>query len=272
MSAPECEQQRVTSADGTSIAVTITGRGRPLVVCHGSLSTRDQWQPFANALSPHMSTYVLDRRGRGDSGDGPEFSIEREQEDLAAVLDLAGPDAILLGHSYGGVVALSLALERPPAALVLYEAPLAVHGSVAGDALGPYEQAVSERDLDRALELGLRGFVGMPAEQVAALRGSPAWAARAALTPTWPREIRAIDAYGADLGRLAGLRSPTLFVTGELSTTWLLDISRRIHESTPDSRAVSLPGQAHDAHATAPDELAAALLEFILESRPGQDS
>jgi pimeloyl-ACP methyl ester carboxylesterase len=108
-------QHHVTSADGTKISVSITGTGPPLVVSPGSLATAEDWQFVADALAPRMTSYAVDRRGHGASRDSPSFSIEREQEDIAAVLDQAGPDATLLGHSYGAVIALGLALRQPPA-------------------------------------------------------------------------------------------------------------------------------------------------------------
>ena len=115
-------QQHVTSADGTMIAVTVTGQGRPLVVSPGSLSTAQDWQPVADALAPHFTTYAVDRRGHGASGDNPDFSIEREQQDIAAVVELAGPDALLLAHSYGGYSA-----NVPVADLVGGKAMIATH-------------------------------------------------------------------------------------------------------------------------------------------------
>jgi pimeloyl-ACP methyl ester carboxylesterase len=82
-------REQVTSADGTKLAVTITGDGPPLVVCPGSLATARDWQLVARALAPRMTTYALDRRGHGHSGDDPDYSLDREQDDLAAVVALA---------------------------------------------------------------------------------------------------------------------------------------------------------------------------------------
>lgn len=115
MTSAVMRQHYVTSADGTKISVSITGAGPPLVVSPGSLATAEDWQFVADALATQMTSYAVDRRGHGASRDGPSFSIQREQEDIAAVLDLAGPDATLLGHSYGAVIALGLALRQPPA-------------------------------------------------------------------------------------------------------------------------------------------------------------
>ncbi|WP_413471084.1 alpha/beta fold hydrolase [Streptomyces peucetius] len=118
------------------------------------MNAAQDWQLLADALAPHLTTYAVDRRGYGASGDSPDHSIEREQGDIAAVLDVAGPDAILLGHSYGGLITLGLALQRTPAAFVLYELPVPLHGPAGGDAIAPFEQAVAEGDLERALTLG----------------------------------------------------------------------------------------------------------------------
>lgn len=256
-------QTHVISADGTKIAVTVTGEGRPLVISPGALNAAQDWQLFADTLAPHLTTYTVDRRGHGASGDGPEFSIEREQDDIAAVLDLAGPDAILLGHSYGGLVTLGLALLRPLAGFVLYEPPVPLHGPVGGDAIAPFEQAVAEADLDGALTLGTRNFLRMSEAAIEEFRRSPVWSVRASMTPTWAREVRAIDAFGDDLDRFAAITAPTLLVTGELSPPPLTETSRCLCQVLPHSRIIEIPGHAHEAYLTAPEALAEAILAFV---------
>jgi pimeloyl-ACP methyl ester carboxylesterase len=264
-------QQHVCSADGTSIAVTVTGRGRPLVVAPGSLSTAQDWQPVADALAPHFTTYAVDRRGHGASGDNPDFSIEREQQDIAAVLELAGHDAILLAHSYGAVVALGLALNEAPAAVIVYEPPVPIGGPVAGEALAPFERAVDDGDLDGALTLGLRHLIKMDEPVIEMIRNTPLWAPRAALTPTWGRELRAIDAFGPNLTRFGTLTMPTLLIIGELSPPWLVDTSRQLQQAIPDSRLAVIGGQAHDAHLGDPEALASVILTFVGDLAPRAD-
>jgi pimeloyl-ACP methyl ester carboxylesterase len=264
----------VSSADGTQIAVTVTGDGPPLVVCPGSLATARDWQMVARALAPSMTTYAVDRRGHGDSGDDPAYSLAREQEDLAAVAALAGPDTTLLGHSYGGVIALELARQAPsaqlaaqrPARLVLYEPPLETDRLVGGAALADYARAIAAGDVDRALALGLREFVGMPPAAVEIMRGQPIWARLSALAPTWTREIAALDEYledlAGDLGRFAALPVPVLLLMGELSPPWLTAASRRLAQVLPDVTVAGLPGQAHDAHVFAAPMVAGQLASF----------
>jgi pimeloyl-ACP methyl ester carboxylesterase len=232
-------------------------------VAHGSLENAQFWQVLADVLAPHLTIYALDRRGHGASGDNPEHSIEREQEDIAAVLDLAGPDAILLGHSYGAVVTLGLALARPLAGLILYEPPLALDGPVGGAAIEPYEEAVRQGDLDGALALGLVNFVGMPQPAIDGMRQEPVWPALASMAPSWPREIQAIDNFGDDLARFAAVDIPVLLIVGELSPAWLIENSRRLQQTMPNAGFVEISGHAHVAHNTDPNAMAEAILEFI---------
>ena len=260
----DTRQAYVTSADGTKIAVTVTGQGRPLVISPGALNAAQDWQLLADALAPHLTTYAVDRRGHGASGDSPDHNIEREQEDIAAVLELAGPDAILLGHSYGGLVTLGLALEQPPAAFILYEPPVPIHGPIGGDAIAPFEQAIAEGDLEHALTFGTQNFLQMPEEAIKEFRRSPVWSVRASMTPTWAREVRAIDAFGDDLDRFADLTAPTLLVTGELSPPVLTDISQHLHKALPNSRLIEIPGHGHEAYLTAAQAMAEAILPFAL--------
>jgi pimeloyl-ACP methyl ester carboxylesterase len=274
-------REPVTSADGTKLAVTVTGDGPPLVVCPGSLATARDWQMVARALAPRMTTYALDRRGHGNSGDDPAYSLGHEQDDLAAVIELAAaaspavPPAgvTLLGHSYGGLIALTVtrrlagtALE--PARLVLYEPPLALDRLPGGAALPEYARAVAADDLDRALALGLREFVRMPDEAIAAMRGQPIWARLSGMTPGWTREIAALDDYCADLagdlGRFATVAVPVLLLLGEVSPPWLTAASRRLAQLLPDVTVAELPGQAHDAHVFAPATVATEIARFAL--------
>jgi pimeloyl-ACP methyl ester carboxylesterase len=266
-------RQHVTSADGTKIAVTITGDGPPLVVCPGSLATARDWQMVARALAPRMTTYALDRRGHGDSGDSPAYRLDLEQEDLAAVAELAGPGVTLLGHSYGAVIALGLAerLARASgtsAQLVLYEPPLRLDGPVGGAVVEEYARAVGDDDLDGALALGLRQFVGMPDEAIALMRGQPIWARLSGMTPSWTREIRALDEFlaglGRDLGRYGAVSVPVLLLMGELSPPWLTTASRHLARSLPDVTVAGLPGQAHDAHVFAAGTVAEQIARFAL--------
>jgi pimeloyl-ACP methyl ester carboxylesterase len=95
----------VRSKDGTEIGFLRFGEGPPLVFVHGSLSVAERWKACAELLSDRFTCYLMDRRGRASSGDAPNYSIEREYEDVAAVLANAGAEASLFGHSYGAISA-----------------------------------------------------------------------------------------------------------------------------------------------------------------------
>jgi pimeloyl-ACP methyl ester carboxylesterase len=146
----------VDSADGTRISFYRLGSGPVLVFVHGSIATHRDWMRVAKLLSTHFTCYAMERRGRGHSGAGVSaYSIEREYEDIEALLASAGPRASLVGHSYGAVCALGTALRTPVPRLVLYEPPLPVGGPIAGEYFEPYASAVAEGDFDHAIQLGL---------------------------------------------------------------------------------------------------------------------
>jgi pimeloyl-ACP methyl ester carboxylesterase len=261
-------RERVVSADGTEIAVTVTGDGPPLVACHGSMATARDWQMVTRVLASRMTVYVPDRRGHDRSGDHPAYLLEREQEDLASVADLAGGEVTLLGHSYGAVIALALALREPPVRLVLYEPPLPAGRPVGGINADEYERAVKAGDLDGALALGLREFVGLPGDAIALMRGQPIWTRLTGMVPSWTREIRALDDFlsglRGDLGQFRVLDVPVLLLTGGLSPPWLIEATHRLAAVLPGATVVTLPGQAHDAHIFAPTAVATEIAGFAL--------
>jgi Alpha/beta hydrolase family len=187
----------VRSADGTRIGFLRMGAGLPLVIVPGSLSTSLDWRGVASLLSGRFACLVMDRRGRGTSGDAPAYALQREAEDIAAVLDAAGPGASLVGHSFGAICALETAIGRQVRRLVLYEPPLPVAGPVAGASLAAYREAIAAGRPDEALELGLARFVRLPVEQVAMMRQTSIWPYLRSLAAGWTRELAAIDALGA---------------------------------------------------------------------------
>lgn len=105
----EATMTRVTSRDGTQIAYWTSGEGPPLVVVHGTTADHTRWRPLLPCLEPHATVHALDRRGRGASGDAPDYDVAREFEDVAAVVDAvaqaSGSAVDVLGHSYGGLCA-----------------------------------------------------------------------------------------------------------------------------------------------------------------------
>jgi pimeloyl-ACP methyl ester carboxylesterase len=257
----------VRSADGTRIGFRRLGRGPAIVFVHGSVSTHTDWMPVAKLLAGRFTCFAMDRRGRARSGEGVgPYSIEREVEDIAAMLAVAGPDAALVGHSYGAICALETAMRHPVPRLVLYEPPLPVGGPIAGENLAPYARAVAEGDLNKALELGLAAFPRMPATEIAALRASKAWPRLCALAKSWIRELAAMDAQSADMGQYRALSCPSMLLAGELSPEHpMLDASRALAAVLPGVRVEWLSGQGHGAMRAAPEMVARLIREFLAE-------
>ena len=253
----------VTSTDGTPIAVSVRGGGPPLLVVHGSLSSADDWQTLADVLAQDLTVYTVDRRGRGASGDGADFSLQREQEDIEAVLDLIGPETVVFAHSYGAFIVLGVAAARPLRGLIIYEPAPPLDGPIFGSTVDAYQELVDAGDLDGALAYGMLHFVKFTPEQVDQFRGTPAWSSLAVLTPTWGRELAAIDAAEPGLDCYRGISAPTMMLVGELSPDWLVEVSRRLHATVSGSRLVTLAGQAHDAHTFAPKALVEEIVGFV---------
>ncbi|MDQ4047934.1 MAG: alpha/beta hydrolase, partial [Actinomycetota bacterium] len=200
---------KVVSADGTTIAVWRTGDGPPLVLVHGAAADHSRWAPVLPALEERFTVLAIDRRGRGGSGDADDYAIEREFEDVAAVIEWAGERANVLGHSYGGICALEAALLTDRVGkLVLYEPPMGFLASPPR-VVQRLHELLEAGERDELLAFFMREVAGLPPDQVELLRSLPAWEARLAVVHTIPREERASREYAFDSERFHGLRVPT---------------------------------------------------------------
>jgi pimeloyl-ACP methyl ester carboxylesterase len=266
---PVITEGAVTSADGTRIGYRHIGNGPALVFVHGSMSTHTDWRRVARLLAPSYTCYALDRRGRARSGNGrSSYSLEREYEDIAAVISHTGPIACLIGHSYGAICALGAALRHPVPRLVVYEPPFPVGGSIAGEFLEPYARAISQNDLDTALEIGFARFTRLSPQAIATMRATKAWPRLRTLAPTWIRELAAMDALAhnleSSLAPYASLACPILMLVGALSPEHpLLDASRALARILPHARVETLEGQAHMALRNAPEPVARLIESFL---------
>lgn len=258
----------IESRDGTTIGFRRLGQGPGLVVVHGSIATGDEWSRVASALADRFTVHLVDRRGRGLSGDADAYSIDTEIADIAAVLDAAGPDASLVGHSYGALCALAaVASGVDVPGLVLYEPPVPVAGPLAGAALEPYAAAVAAGDLDRALTIAMIDILRVPAAGVDRLRGTPIWSRMAELAPTWVRELRVIDGHGPDVSTYASVTTPTLFLQGSRTAQHHVVATEALRAVMPDTRLVEFAGHEHFAHVTTPTAVADAIAEFLTAVR-----
>ena len=207
----------VASPDGTMIAVFISGEGRPLIAVPGTTSDHTTWRLVLPLLEPHMAVHAVDRRGRGASGDGPDYSLAMEYADVAAVVDAAasaaGSPVDLLGHSYGGNVAFGAAtLTANVRKLVLYEGwpmPNIAHRTVSPEVMGHLESLLAQGRSEQMLETFYREIVRMSEEEISGIKKAPSWPARVAAACTVPRELRAFGAQAFDPGRAAKITART---------------------------------------------------------------
>lgn len=257
----------VSSADGTTIAYERSGRGAPLVLVHGTTADHTRWRPILPALNDRFTVYAMDRRGRGMSGDAPEYQLEREFEDVAAVVNSIPGPVSLVGHSYGALCAMEGALRSPRLEkLVLYEPVFPVEGAEAAYPPGTLErfQAMLDRgDWESLLTHFLGEIAGVPESSLALMRTEPSWQGRLAAAHTIVREF-ADGEYEFEPARFRSLAVPTLLLVGEHSPPVLTRPSHALASALPHARVVVLPGQTHVAINTAPEMFARVVTEFLL--------
>jgi pimeloyl-ACP methyl ester carboxylesterase len=258
----------VRSADGTSIAVFVDGEGPPLVMVHGSMSDHTTSGLLVEELRSEVTTFSIDRRGFGASGDADVYAIEREFQDVAAVVDavaaLTGEPVAVWGHSYGANCAMGGAtLSANVHRLVLYEPSLGL--VYEPDVLEAIEKKVAAGDLEGALLDVLVGIAGMTAAEVAAMRASTKmpWKARLATVPTLPRECWAEEEWKWQPGQFETIAAPTLLLTGALSPPIVTQVTERAAAAIPHARLHVIGGEGHFAHRNQPAVVAGIVLDFI---------
>jgi pimeloyl-ACP methyl ester carboxylesterase len=258
---------KVTSRDGTQIALDRLGDGPPVIVVGGAMCDRALTGPTAEELAKHFTVLNYDRRGRGDSGDTGPYALEREIEDIGALIVEAGRSASVYGHSSGAGLALrAAAYGLPIDRLVLHEPPYNTDGEE--------EQRISREyalDLEALLSEGRRGdavelfftTVGMPREMVGGMRQTPRWAELEAMAPTlaYDSEIMGDSAGGTLPAELTGrVSTETLVLVGGASPGWTIDIGRQVADALPNGQHRVLEGQEH---VVPPEVLVPVLAEFF---------
>lgn len=211
---------------------------------------------------------MLDRRGREGSGDADSYTLATEAADITQLLGVAGEDAALVGHSYGGICALeSVRLGARPRALVLYEPPLPYESPTAGDHLQPYAEAIERGDNEAAMLIAADHFLRISPEETAMVQASPLWPGMLQLAPTWTRELREIDLTEDRLEAYAAVDVPTLLMAGSVSPAHLVGANEWLAERLPDAESVVMPQQGHLANLLAPNLVADLIREFLTRPR-----
>jgi pimeloyl-ACP methyl ester carboxylesterase len=256
--------RKVTSKDGTNIALDQLGEGQVVILVSGALVSRSDNAPLAALLALHFTVINYDRRGRGDSGDTAPYAVEREVEDIEALIKEAGGSAFVYGISSGAVLALEAAARGINIKkLALYEPLFMV------DESGPRPPEDHEAQLRELISSGRRGdaveffmtkLVGLPAEFVAQARNEPWWTATENLARTLVYDAAIMGDYSLPSRRLASVTIPALVVYGEESDARLRHAAQAVTETLPNAQRHTLESQTHD---VAPEALAPVLEEFF---------
>ena len=236
----------VTSADGTSIFFEQRGSGAPVLLVGGAFNDRTTVAGLAEVLAGDFTTIAYDRRGRGSSGDAAEYAVEREIEDIAALIAEVGGTASVFGHSSGAILALEAAAAGLPIGkLVAYEPPYATSEHPRGDVLDEVRAQLAAGDRDGAVATFLQ-VAGTPAEMVEGMKQAPVWGWFTALAHTLPYDLT-ICGPGARprTDHLAKISIPTLVIGGGASDEALQSGARAAAELIPGARHETLAGQDH---------------------------
>ncbi|HYY77866.1 MAG TPA: alpha/beta fold hydrolase [Actinomycetes bacterium] len=253
----------VRSSDGTTIAYDRLGEGAPVVLVSGASTGRAVHAELARLLAADFTVLNYDRRGRGDSGDTPPYAVERELEDLRAVIAAAGGPAAVFGNSSGAVLALrAAAAGLPVTRLALWEPPFMT------DPDAPGRQQAYVAQLAELLGAGRRGdamalfmrSIGLPEGMIAGMRQAPVWPGMEALAPTLAYDAAVMGDSLVPTGLVASVEAPTLVLDGSDTGAWAADSARALTAALPNPRRHTLQGQNH---AVAWDVLAPVLKEFF---------
>lgn len=257
----------VESNDGTQISIATSGSGPPLVLIHGTTADHTRWGPISPQLEGLFTLYAVDRRGRGESGDAPNYHILAEAHDIAAVVDSIGEPAFVLGHSYGAVCGLEAALLTDGIEkMILYEPPLPTDLPLYTPGLPErLEDLLGRGENESALEAFYREVVRMPEHELAEYRQLPVWSRRIGLAPTIPREMAIDREYSFEPSKFVDLDIPTLLLLGGDSPPLFQKAVEMAHAALPTSKLVTLPGQQHIAMDTSPELFISEVVRFLRE-------
>jgi pimeloyl-ACP methyl ester carboxylesterase len=257
----------VTSKDGTRIGYDVAGSGDPIVLVSGGSVDRGSNAGLAAALAGQYTTYNYDRRGRGDSGDrGYEaYAIDREIEDIEAVIDVAGGRAALYGSSSGAALALLAAskLGDKVTKLVLWEPPYIVGDArprPRADLADYFAGLVADGKRDAAARYFMSDVVMLPPEFVTMAESSPWWPGQMALAHTLAYDATVMGQYEVPAEAAARVKIPTIVFTGGGSFGFLESAAKALVEALPDGRMETLPGQEHNVD---PTVLGPAIQQFV---------
>jgi pimeloyl-ACP methyl ester carboxylesterase len=218
----------VTSADGTVIAYEQGGTGPHLLLVHGTTANRKRFASIRPRFEKHFTVTTMDRRGCGDSGDNPEYAIEREFEDIVSVVSVVGAPVVLFGHSYGALCALGAAMRTDRlSGLILYEPYITGGESLyAPGQLERLNSLLAAGDREGVVKTMFAEIVGAPPHEMERLASSPLWPGRVAAAHTTRERLAQKKVIACLPTKSASCRSPSCFSSVATAHPWLA-------ESTP---------------------------------------
>jgi len=253
----------VRSKDGTRIAVECTGKGPSLLIVHGGTGDRSRWKPLLPLFASDFTVCAMDRRGHGESEAGSNYSLRKEFEDVAAVVNSRPGPVFVMGHSYGAVCALEAAfLTNKISKLVLYEPPLQDldHTAVADR----MEKMIRAGDREQALVTFLREIVMISPDEIAAMKRQASWPRRVPGIDIQIREIRALSKYRFEAKRMRTLEAPTLLLTGSRTASpQLKQAINSLMDTLPQRTLFVFEGQEHNAMDRIPRQFAETVTNFL---------
>jgi pimeloyl-ACP methyl ester carboxylesterase len=258
---------QVMSNDGTVIAFDRSGQGPAVILVGGAFQYRAIDPPTAQLaalLAQHFTVFHYDRRGRGESGDTQPYAVEREVEDLEALIHEAGGSAFVFGMSSGGVLALEAAARGLAITkLAAYELPFNSGDEHARQAAERYTQQLAallnEGRRGDAVALAMTTW-GAPPEAIAGMRQAPIWPLFEAVAPTLAYDDAIMGDGSVPTARLASITVPTLVMDGGASPAFMHNAAQATAHALPNGQHRTLEGQTHD---VAPQVLAPVLVEFF---------
>jgi pimeloyl-ACP methyl ester carboxylesterase len=266
-------EKSVTSKDGTLIAYEQTGSGPVMILVSAALADRDGARPLARQLAATFTVINYDRRGRGESANTEPYAVEREVEDLVALVNSIRGPVFLFGSSSGAVLALDAAtrLGSKVTKLFLYEPPFIVDSSrppIPDTLIQEIKASLSANGRDEAVALFFGKGMGIPAPGITFMRWMlPAWSDMMRIAHTAPYDLMVLA--GTQSGkplpveRWAQVSAPTLVAAGSKGEPFFHSGAKALVGRLAAAQYRSLDGLDHAAVLMAPEALAAAIREFF---------
>ncbi len=257
------------SKDGTKITYDKTGQGPALILVAGAFQDRLAMGAYAEPLSKHFTVYNYDRRGRGESGDTQPYAVEREIEDIEALIQEAGGSAFVFGGSSGGVLTLDAAAHGSNITkLAIYEPPFVVDDSrapVPENMVNQLKDMIASSRRGDATELFMTKGSLMPADMVAGMRTQPFWPGVEEVAHTLVYDAMIMDGTmrGSPLpsDRWKAVTIQTLVIYAGDGPAWSRNAAEAIIKVLPRAERQTLEGQFHT---LTPDALTPVLEKFFL--------